>query len=123
MSNKSIRQIKIREIITNNKIETQEDLVTMLNEYNFNVTQATVSRDIKDLGLIKRPAANGSYKYCAGSEAEDAEIALIKDLHEKERKETELKFKRQIEDIKGNSEEEHSHGKEADARNDKAVRY
>lgn len=38
--------------------------------------------------------------------AEDAEIALIKDLHEKERKETELKFKRQIEDIKGNSEEE-----------------
>lgn len=38
--------------------------------------------------------------------AEDAEIALIKDLHEKEHKETELKFKRQIEDIKGNSEEE-----------------
>lgn len=38
--------------------------------------------------------------------AEDAEIALIKDLHERERKETELKYKRQIEDIKGNSEEE-----------------
>ena len=38
--------------------------------------------------------------------AEDAEIALIKDLHERERKETELKYKRQIEDVKGNSEEE-----------------
>lgn len=63
MSNKSIRQIKIREIITNNKIETQEDLVTMLNEYNFNVTQATVSRDIKELQLIKVPTPTGAYVY------------------------------------------------------------
>ena len=44
MSNKSIRQIKIREIITNSKVETQEDLVERLNEYNSHVTQATVSR-------------------------------------------------------------------------------
>ncbi|HIV82858.1 MAG TPA: arginine repressor, partial [Candidatus Salinicoccus merdavium] len=63
MSNKSIRQIKIREIITNNKIETQEDLVTMLNDYNFNVTQATVSRDIKELQLIKVPTPTGAYVY------------------------------------------------------------
>lgn len=63
MSNKSIRQIKIREIITNNKIETQEDLVAMLNEYNFNVTQATVSRDIKELQLVKVPTPTGAYVY------------------------------------------------------------
>jgi len=63
MSNKSIRQIKIREIITNNKIETQEDLVEMLNEYNFNVTQATVSRDIKELQLVKVPTPTGAYVY------------------------------------------------------------
>ncbi len=63
MSNKSIRQIKIREIITNSKVETQEDLVERLNEYNFNVTQATVSRDIKELQLIKVPTPSGSYIY------------------------------------------------------------
>ncbi|WP_342386985.1 transcriptional regulator AhrC/ArgR [Salinicoccus bachuensis] len=63
MSNKSIRQIKIREIITNSKVETQEDLVERLNEYNFNVTQATVSRDIKELQLIKVPTPSGSYVY------------------------------------------------------------
>lgn len=63
MSNKSIRQIKIREIITNNKIETQEDLVDKLNEHKFNVTQATVSRDIKELQLIKVPSPSGEYVY------------------------------------------------------------
>lgn len=63
MSNKSIRQIKIREIISNNKIETQEELVDKLNDYNFNVTQATISRDIKELQLIKVPTPNGTYVY------------------------------------------------------------
>lgn len=63
MSNKSIRQIKIREIITNSKVETQEALVERLNEYNFNVTQATVSRDIKELQLIKVPTPSGAYIY------------------------------------------------------------
>lgn len=63
MSNKSIRQIKIREIITNNKIETQEELVDMLNSNNFNVTQATISRDIKELQLIKVPTPSGAYVY------------------------------------------------------------
>ncbi|MFC3389748.1 transcriptional regulator AhrC/ArgR [Salinicoccus sesuvii] len=47
----------------NSKVETQEDLVERLNEYNFNVTQATVSRDIKELQLIKVPTPSGSYVY------------------------------------------------------------
>src|SRR5699024_648490 len=63
MSNKSIRQIKIREIITNNKIETQEDLVDKLNEHKFNVTQATVSRDIEELQLNNLLSQSREYLY------------------------------------------------------------
>lgn len=48
-----IRQTKILELISKNAIETQEELVEELNRQKFNVTQATISRDIKELGLIK----------------------------------------------------------------------
>ena len=51
--NKTVRQDKIIEIISNKEVETQEELVSILNDQNFNVTQATVSRDIKELGLIE----------------------------------------------------------------------
>jgi transcriptional regulator of arginine metabolism len=61
--NKGQRHIKIREIITNNDIETQDDLVDALKEAGFNVTQATVSRDIKELHLVKVPLMDGRYKY------------------------------------------------------------
>ena len=47
MAKKSVRHIKIREIISSEQIETQDELVKRLNEYDLNVTQATVSRDIK----------------------------------------------------------------------------
>lgn len=57
------RQIKIREIITENEIETQEELVEELKAAGFNVTQATVSRDIKELHLVKVPTANNKYAY------------------------------------------------------------
>ena len=63
MSNKSVRQIKIREIISSHNIETQEELVEKLLEQKFDVTQATVSRDIKELQLFKVPTADGSYVY------------------------------------------------------------
>jgi transcriptional regulator of arginine metabolism len=61
--NKGQRHIKIREIITNNDIETQDDLVDELRNAGFNVTQATVSRDIKELHLVKVPLMDGRYKY------------------------------------------------------------
>ncbi|MFD2446001.1 transcriptional regulator AhrC/ArgR [Bacillus sp. CGMCC 1.16607] len=61
--NKGQRHIKIREIITNNDIETQDELVDALKEAGFNVTQATVSRDIKELHLVKVPLMDGRYKY------------------------------------------------------------
>lgn len=60
---KAKRQIKIREIITNFDIETQDELVEHLKSDGYNVTQATVSRDIKELHLVKVPSKNGHYKY------------------------------------------------------------
>lgn len=60
---KAKRHIKIRELISEHDIETQDELVTRLKELGFNVTQATVSRDIKEMHLIKIPSSMGSYKY------------------------------------------------------------
>ncbi|MGG0823003.1 transcriptional regulator ArgR [Paenibacillus turicensis] len=60
---KGQRHIKIREIIANQEIETQDDLVSSLRNAGFQVTQATVSRDIKELMLIKVPTDEGKYKY------------------------------------------------------------
>ncbi|MFF2887689.1 transcriptional regulator AhrC/ArgR [Paenibacillus sp. NPDC057967] len=60
---KSMRQFKIREIITSGEIETQEELVEALRTSGMQVTQATVSRDIKELMLVKVPLSEGRYKY------------------------------------------------------------
>ncbi len=60
---KGQRLIKIRELVTNYEIETQDELVEMLKNLGFNVTQATVSRDIKELHLVKVPTSDGRYKY------------------------------------------------------------
>ncbi|MED4080237.1 transcriptional regulator ArgR [Halalkalibacterium halodurans] len=61
--NKGQRHIKIREIIANNDVETQDELVEQLKAAGYNVTQATVSRDIKELHLVKVPMMDGRYKY------------------------------------------------------------
>ncbi|MEK3730861.1 MULTISPECIES: transcriptional regulator AhrC/ArgR [Paenibacillus] len=60
---KGQRHIKIRDIITHQDIETQDELVEALRAEGFQVTQATVSRDIKELLLIKVPTDDGRYKY------------------------------------------------------------
>lgn len=57
------RHEKIVELVRNNEIETQEELVKLLNDNGFNVTQATVSRDISKLKLTKVPKTNGGQKY------------------------------------------------------------
>ncbi|WP_046173793.1 transcriptional regulator AhrC/ArgR [Domibacillus indicus] len=61
--NKGQRHIKIREMIANNEIETQDELVDLLRNAGYNVTQATISRDIKELHLVKVPLMDGRYKY------------------------------------------------------------
>lgn len=61
---RSARQSKILEIISTNEIETQDELVSALKQSHFNITQATISRDIKELGLIKiLSSESGKYKY------------------------------------------------------------
>lgn len=57
------RQSKILELISLQEIETQDELVKALRDSNFDVTQATVSRDIKELGLIKILSDSKKYKY------------------------------------------------------------
>jgi len=57
------RQNKVLELIHENEIETQEKLCQLLRDAGFDVTQATVSRDIKELQLIKTLSPSGHYKY------------------------------------------------------------
>lgn len=64
---KSRRHNKILEIISDKDIETQEELAEELKRAGYDVTQATVSRDIKILKLIKMQGASGNYKYVASS--------------------------------------------------------
>ncbi|MDO4902964.1 MAG: ArgR family transcriptional regulator [Limosilactobacillus sp.] len=79
---KADRQRKIHEIITTYSIDRQEDLVAKLNEAGLAVTQATISRDINDMQLIKVPDDEGGYRYAmpASREKNQAE-ELAKALH------------------------------------------
>ncbi len=63
---KKRRQAKIIELISQNDIETQEELQEKLQEYGFEVTQATISRDIKELRLVKELSSKGRYVYSTG---------------------------------------------------------
>ena len=62
---RTLRQQKILEIIANKEIDTQEELCDELNKVNFNVTQATISRDVKDLKLYKVAGVQKKYKYAS----------------------------------------------------------
>lgn len=61
------RQNKILEIIKTNEVETQDQLLALLREAGYSVTQATVSRDIRELQLIKGQAKDGKYKYISSN--------------------------------------------------------
>lgn len=73
---KARRQLRIMEIIRNGLISTQEELAHRLRAEGMNVTQATVSRDIKEMQLVKVATGDGRYRYAlpeergAGSHAE-----------------------------------------------------
>ena len=60
------RQNKILEIITATDVETQDQLQELLEKTGYKVTQATISRDIKELQLVKAMSSNGKYRYVAG---------------------------------------------------------
>ncbi len=74
---KTKRQDEILRIISSGDIETQEDLVTSLRASGYKVTQATVSRDIRELRLIKVAAKGGGFKY---AKPEKHEIAVSERL-------------------------------------------
>ncbi|MCL2163500.1 MAG: arginine repressor [Oscillospiraceae bacterium] len=63
---KSDRHRNLLDIVSKNTIETQDMLVANLKERGINVTQATVSRDIKELKITKTQTANGAHAYSAG---------------------------------------------------------
>ena len=63
------RQSKIIEIIQKNEVETQDELSALLEKDGFRVTQATVSRDIRELKLTKIPTAGGRQKYAVITDA------------------------------------------------------
>lgn len=76
------RQGQILKIIHEQNIKTHEQLIKELNKIGFNVTQATVSRDIKELGLIKIPMPDGGSIYSSSndiSEELDRRINMITD--------------------------------------------
>lgn len=84
MSLKKTRHDKILEIIAQHEVETQEELVRYLREGGFDVTQATISRDIRELKLYKMSVGKGKQKYIVlqqGDEnyMEDKFIRVLKD--------------------------------------------
>ena len=68
---KTVRQMAILDIIAKQDVETQEELAEALRDRGIQVTQATVSRDIKELRLLKVLTPSGSYKYAAADKAEN----------------------------------------------------
>ena len=65
---KAQRQAKIMEIISNRNVETQEQLLAELQDAGFRSTQATISRDIKELRIVKELTSFGTYRYTAASD-------------------------------------------------------
>lgn len=65
---KSQRQAKIMEIISNRNVETQEQLLEQLQAAGFRSTQATISRDIKELRIVKELTSFGTYRYTVATD-------------------------------------------------------
>ncbi len=77
---RNARQATILDIISKKDIETQEELCAELNKLNFNVTQATISRDIKDLKLYKVAGTTKKYKYAYIENEGDAVTNKMRNL-------------------------------------------
>ena len=73
---KSARQEKILEIIASKDVETQSQLIDELQAHGVKSTQATLSRDIKELRLVKELSGSGNYRYVAASREELTDLDL-----------------------------------------------
>ncbi|MBR5721671.1 MAG: arginine repressor [Clostridia bacterium] len=76
MKQKSRRHSKIIEIVRNEQIETQDELTAKLNREGFSATQATVSRDIKELQLVKILTSENRYRYALPSKSTPSQPLL-----------------------------------------------
>lgn len=76
MALKQIRQSKIKEIITSRKIASQEELLTCLRQDGFDTTQATLSRDLHEIGIVRVPDEDG-FKYVFHQEETSQAIKQI----------------------------------------------
>lgn len=72
---KARRHEKILELIGDHAIDTQDELLTLLGESGFPVTQATISRDIKELRLVKTLTPDGRYRYAVQAAPEKSEMS------------------------------------------------
>jgi transcriptional regulator of arginine metabolism len=68
-NDKRARQSKILDLIAHRPVRTQQELAGLLKEIGVETTQSTLSKDIKDLGLIKAPDEGGGVRYCAPIQA------------------------------------------------------
>ena len=69
------RHAKVFELIAKYNIETQEELADLLNQEGYKVTQATVSRDIKELRLVKTMISDGKYRYSQAAADANADVS------------------------------------------------
>jgi transcriptional regulator of arginine metabolism len=80
---KKERQRLIKQLLTSNNIQRQEDFVALLDKQGIKVTQATVSRDIKDMQLVKVPSVTGGYRYSLPTQKNiDTEKKLVQTIRD-----------------------------------------
>ena len=72
---KKNRQALIVQIIEQNSVSTQEDLMKLLLDAGVAITQATVSRDIKEMRIVKQSSSAGDYKYCIPANNHDSKLS------------------------------------------------
>lgn len=78
---KKLRHEAIIKIINENEVDTQEKLQELLCKCGYEVTQATVSRDINELSLVKTLSSRGNYKYTQLSQKRNAVLTPLQQLH------------------------------------------
>ena len=77
---KSGRHAKILEIISEYPVETQDEIIARLKESGYKATQATISRDIKDLRLVKTLGSDGKYRYISDASRSSNNLTAFEQL-------------------------------------------
>ena len=73
---KKNRQEKLLELISRYEIDTQDELIERLRDYGYDVTQATVSRDIRELKISKMTTGKGTYRYVLPKQSVDTDSGM-----------------------------------------------